>query len=128
MWFDEITAVYKGTETCRKYMDYNLKFQSWFNEKYGPKKSVEECHAREFVGIYIEQGKSTKIVIAALKFRFKECEKKRFSFKGLNKQSEHKRPHKAFSKVELENIFVRLEKFPEIHLACRLLYDLAGRS
>lgn len=26
LWFDEIESVYKGTETARKYRDYNLKF------------------------------------------------------------------------------------------------------
>jgi len=109
-------------------MDYNMKFQEWFNGKYNKKKPIEECHAREFVGTYINQGKATKILISALKFRFKECEKKRFSFKGLNKKSENKRPHKAFSKDELQNIFEKLKKFPAVELGCRLLYDLAGRS
>jgi hypothetical protein len=67
------------------------------------------------------------MLIAALKFRFNECEKRKFSFKGLLKQSEKKRPHKVLSKEDLLNIDERLGKATEVKLACRLLYDLAGR-
>ena len=128
MWFNEIESIYKGTETARKYKDYNLKFQAWFNKNHGAKKTIQESHLREFVGIYIAEGKSTKMLIGALKFRFNECEKKKFSFKGLNKKSETKSPHKAFTQKELQVIFAKLSKFPEVELACCLLYDMAGRS
>ena len=114
LWYDEIDALYKGTETARKYRDYNLKFQSWFSEKYGLKAVVEERHAREFVTLYITAGKSTKILISALKFRFNECEKSRFSFKGLNKKSETQKPHQAISREQLQVIFDQLKKYPEI--------------
>lgn len=67
------------------------------------------------------------MLVAALKFRFKQCEKKNFSFKRLAQASEGKRPHKAFSAEELQRIYERSADNLEMSVALHLLYDLGGR-
>jgi hypothetical protein len=47
-------------------------------------------------------GKSTRMLIAALRFRFNECEGNDYSFKRLGRDSTKKRPHKALTVEELQ--------------------------
>lgn len=120
--------MYQGTETEAKYLQYNKKFQAWFDDKYGSKEEVQEVHARDFVSEYVSTGKDSNMVIAALRFRFNFCEKKEFSFKGLRKGSKSKKPHKVISSVELGQIFKASQKDLGICVAFHLLYDLAARA
>lgn len=80
-----------------EYRRYNTQFQKWFDRTYG-KTKVLEYHVREYVQSYIDGGKNTSVLIAALKFRFNECENKAFSFKHLNKPSDIPHSHKAMSR------------------------------
>lgn len=41
--------MYNGTETARKYKDYNERFQLWFDNQYGSKKEIAEEAVREFI-------------------------------------------------------------------------------
>lgn len=94
LWFTEIKMRYKGTTTEVEYIRYNNAFQSWFARKYG-KNAITEAAIREYIFTYIEAGKNTGPLISALSFRFNECEKMNLSFKGLVKESEHKKGHKV---------------------------------
>lgn len=67
------------------------------------------------------------MLVAALKFRFKQCEKQQFSFKRLARFSKSKRPHKAISAIEMEAMFERSRPKLEMNVAIHLLYDLGGR-
>ncbi len=60
--------MYKDTATESEYLRYNNKFQKWFNQNYGAKKDILEEHARDFVSQYVEDGKDSNVVIAALQF------------------------------------------------------------
>lgn len=66
-------------------MSYNKRFIEWHREKNG-KKNVEEDDVRDFIfSHFIQQGKKTSVVIAAMNFRFNYCEKKGFNYKGMNR-------------------------------------------
>ena len=67
------------------------------------------------------------MLVAALKFRFNECEKKSFSFKGLIKASENSKNHHYLSPSTRQLIDDSLVDNLEIRLACRILYDLGAR-
>lgn len=75
LWFREVDIVHKGSKTGKEYTRYNNGFQKWFDFNYG-KQEITESHAREYVGTYIAGGKSTQVLIAALSFRFGDCEKR----------------------------------------------------
>ncbi|CDW82327.1 integrase family protein [Stylonychia lemnae] len=126
LWYKEIEAMYKNTSTGSEYMRYNKQFQKWFVKNYGKTKILER-HAREYVSIFIEEGKSTQTLIAALKFRFNYCERLGFNFKGLLKQSESLNTHKFLSAEDRQSIDQSLSNNLSMQVACRLLYDLAAR-
>jgi hypothetical protein len=44
-----------------------------------------------------------------LKYRFNECENRKFSFKGLAKETENPKPHLAMSGEKLASVFRALE-------------------
>lgn len=67
------------------------------------------------------------MLVAALKFRFNQCEKKKFNFKRLATSSKKKKPHKAISAEALQDIFKRSRINLEMTVALHLLYDLGGR-
>lgn len=67
------------------------------------------------------------MLIAALKFRFNFCEKKKFTFKRLIKESKKKNPHKVIAPADLDAIFTKSKKNLEICVAFHLMYDLAAR-
>jgi hypothetical protein len=67
------------------------------------------------------------MLVAALKFRFKQCEKKDFTFRRLATDSKEKRPHKAITEKELHDIYARSANNLEMSIALHLLYDLGGR-
>ena len=74
------------------------------------------------------EGVSTKLVVAALKYRYVAFEKRNLDFKGLAEGSKNKRPHKYIPLEQRERIDRKLVKNIKMRLACRLLYDLAARS
>ena len=82
---------------------------------------------REFIFQEGKKGKDTHMLVAALKFRFKQCEKKRFTFKRLAADSKDKKPHKAIAAKELQEIYARSAGNLEMNVAIHLLYDLGGR-
>ena len=120
--------MYKDTATEPEYMRYNKKFQDWFNKEYGSKTKIEEDHVRDFVSEYVKAGQDSNIVIAALSFRFNFCEKRRFNFKGLRKQSKSPKPHKVMGHAELAQIFESSKTSIDMCTALHLLYDLAARA
>jgi hypothetical protein len=67
------------------------------------------------------------MLVAALKFRFNQCEKKEFNFRRLARNSKSKRPHQAISAAELESIFDKSADNLEMNVALHLLYDLGCR-
>lgn len=100
--------MYADSETKPQYINYNRRFQEWFNSKYNKKKTtVSEKDVREYVSGFVKEGKDTHTLIAALMFRFNYCEKNTFSFKGLSKKSKRKRPHKVITKEKLKKIFIQ---------------------
>jgi predicted metal-dependent hydrolase len=60
---------------------------------------------REFIFQEGNKGKDTHMLVSALKFRFSQCEKKKFNFKRLAASSQMKKPHRAITAAELEDIF-----------------------
>lgn len=96
IWYKEVEHLYKDTSTATEYMRYNQGFQRWFDKRHG-KAKILQAHVRDYVKEFLDQGKSTQVLISALKFRFNECEKRNFSFKGLNKSSEHSKAHKILA-------------------------------
>lgn len=82
---------------------------------------------REFIFFEGNKGKDTHMLVAALKFRFNQCEKKEFNFKRLATGSKEKRPHKIISAEELQDIFQRSKVNLEMNVALHLLYDFGGR-
>lgn len=76
LWNKQAEILYKGKSTKGEYIRYNKHFINWFNKQYNKNKEITEEIVREFVlKEYIEPGKSTNALIAALKFRFNQCEK-----------------------------------------------------
>jgi hypothetical protein len=67
------------------------------------------------------------MLVAALKFRFNQCEKKDFAFKRLASSSKKKRPHRAITNEGLQDIYTRSADNLEMNVAIHLLYDLGGR-
>lgn len=67
------------------------------------------------------------MLVAALKFRFNQCEKNKFNFKRLATSSKTKKPHKAISAEELRDIFKRSRINLEMAVALHLLYDFGSR-
>lgn len=67
------------------------------------------------------------MLIAALKFRFNECEKKGFSFRNLNKPTEAPKPHSIIPTATRNFIDTSLQHKLSMRIACRLLYELAAR-
>jgi hypothetical protein len=53
-----------------------------------------------------------------LKFRFIDCEKKNFSFKGLKKASEKLKAHKVVSETLRKEIDCKLKDNLEMRVAC----------
>lgn len=66
-------------------------------------------------------------MIAALKFRFNECESRGFSFKRLAKASKNKRPHRSIPLEELEELEEKSKSHPKYNLGWRMLLDLGCR-
>ncbi len=119
--------MFKDSATQNKYMKYNEKFEEWFSQKNGKKAAVNESSLRDFVATYIDRGKDTHMLIAALSFRFKFCEKMKLSFRGLRKKSAKQKPHRVIPKEHLADIFQRTEATLDVCAAFHLLYDLAAR-
>lgn len=67
------------------------------------------------------------MIISALKYRFNECEKRNFSFKKLNKNTEQAKPHAIIPTAARKQIDDDLQSNPLMRIACRLLYELAAR-
>jgi hypothetical protein len=67
------------------------------------------------------------MAIAALKFRFNFCEKRRFDFSRLKKESNNKKPHRCLSAGELEELDVKSIKYPLYRLGWHIMLDLAAR-
>lgn len=76
---------------------------------------------------YIDSGRSTGMLISALKFRFNECEKRGFSFRQLNKPSEQAKPHNIIPTAMRTHIDQALHDDISMRIACRMLYELAAR-
>jgi hypothetical protein len=89
----EAEKIYHGNATGKEYTRYNNNFITWHKERYGGKRELEE-HIREYVGL---QAGDTKVLVAALKFRFTYCEKRDIDFSRLRKNSAAKRPHKCLT-------------------------------
>lgn len=83
IWHKELRTSSHSESTKANYKQYNNKFIVWMNERYGAGTTVEEENVREFIQEYALNGLNTMVVVAALKFRFNECEKRDFSFKRL---------------------------------------------
>ena len=123
-----MVGIYRGNATGKEYARYNNSFIEWHAIKYG-KKTAAESSVREFIQEHAAAGKSTKMMVAALKFRFNYCEKRGFDFSRLIKEAapDRKKPHQALGKKELTAIFNRLKPYPLMRTACMILYDLAAR-
>ena len=67
------------------------------------------------------------MAIAALKFRFNYCEKKRFDFSRLKKESNDKKPHRCLHKEELEELDKKSVRYPLYRLGWHIMLDLACR-
>jgi hypothetical protein len=67
------------------------------------------------------------MLVAALRFRFNQCEKKEFDFKRLARNSQSRQPHKAVTTQELQDIYARSADNLEMNVAIHLLYDFGGR-
>jgi hypothetical protein len=88
-----VKALYHGNATGIEYTRYGNNFIKWHKEKYGGMRELEE-HIREYIGL---QEGDTKVLVAALKFRFNYCEKRDIDFTRLRKSSAAKRPHKCLT-------------------------------
>jgi hypothetical protein len=77
-----VKAIYKGNSTGIEYYRYNNLFNIWHGKIYGAGGEIEEEHMRKYVQ---EQPGDTRMLVAALTFRFKFCEKREFDFKRLNR-------------------------------------------
>lgn len=82
---------------------------------------------RKYVNDHHAAGKSTKVLTAALIFRLDFCENRNFDFKRLAKGSENKRPHKAITNEELNDLYLKLKPYPRMNVACRILLDMGAR-
>jgi hypothetical protein len=61
----------------------NKQFNSWFAKNYKNKDTVEQEHIEEYINSFIQAGKSTNIIVAALKMQFETVLGKHFNWKGL---------------------------------------------
>jgi hypothetical protein len=73
------------------------------------------------------EGKSTKMLVAALKFRFNFCEKRDFDFKRLIKASETKHLHRVLSQDEIKTLDIATKNYHLYRLGWHIMYDLACR-
>lgn len=97
------------------------------NEYHGVGTQIEEEHVRRFVQEHSNEGKSTGVMVAALRFRFNTCEKRGFDFKRLVKDSSSKKDHRCLSEEELENLDKVSIQYPQYRVGWHLMYDLACR-
>ena len=76
----------------------------------------------EYLGIVLNEGKSTREMVFAFKDKFPHFS---LNWKILAKESTRKNPHHELSTEQLEKCFGH--KDIDVGLACRMLYDLAAR-
>jgi hypothetical protein len=79
-----VKAIYKGSATEGEYTRYNNLFHVWHNEIAGAGSEIEEDEVRKYIQL---QAGDTRMLVAALKFRFNFCEKRDFDFKKLIKST-----------------------------------------
>lgn len=99
-------------------------------EKWLGKRTVNQNTIETFVEELNAKGNSTKLVIAALKYKYVRMMKMPLDFKDLAEESKHKKPHIAVSGDDRQCLDDLLKKPRDLkwRVACRLLYDLGFRS
>ena len=93
---DKVKAKCKTEATRTEYVRINRDFNNWFDKNYPSVDTVEQEHIEEYVALYTKEGKSTYIVVSALKVQFEKILRKGFNWSGLAQGSEHKHEHKAW--------------------------------
>lgn len=73
------------------------------------------------------EGISTKVIVAALKYRYNTVGKHTFEFKGLAEPSKNPKPHHPVPIGQRSNIDQMFAQDIKTRLACKLLYDLGAR-
>jgi len=127
LWYDEIIAIHGKTSTGNEYTRYNNLLQVWHNREYGKNVEITETAVRKYVQQQSLAGKSTQVLVAALRFRFMYCEQRSFDLSKLIKESAQPNKHRYLKKEERESVFMRMADSPLMQLSCRLLFDLGAR-
>ena len=118
----------KSPKTFDSYKRYNINFQEWVNKTHGKRVPVTQKHIEDFLGLMNDQGKSTREIVAALKFRFRVIEnKQQFNWEMLAKKSQHPNEHQPWPKKMLLELFERA-KDPALRIMLTLLYELGARK
>lgn len=99
------------------------RFEKWIGAR-----PIDQEFLEQFLEEINAQGKSTKQIAAALKYRYVKVGKLPLDFTDLAEASKNQKPHQYLPQAVRTDIDQQLVKKPKMRLACRLLYDLAARS
>lgn len=93
------------------------------------KRTVSQDTVEAFIEELNEQGKSSKLPVAALKYKYVRVMKMSLDMRDLAEGSKNKKPHIPVSEETRQRIDDLLLKPRDLkwRIACRLLYDLGGR-
>ena len=112
--------VVTGTETNKKYQQIQKKFYAWLQSVRGienPIPSAEDIHGY-ITGLY--KNKQTRVIVAALKKLYGDLP---VDWNSLSWDSSEPSPHHVLTSSQLKKCFTD----DDLGLACRLLYEVAGR-
>ena len=91
-------------------------------------KEATEKYVSAYLAEKVTSGIATTQIYAALSARFNTIENKSWSFKGLNKNSNFKNPHHAWTFNEMQSFFKLIKcKRIDMIVAVHVLWDMAGR-
>lgn len=120
--------------TAANYSSSLLRFERWLKEK--GFSEVDDEVVAEYITEYqfgTEENpknaaqSSVKAQVNAIAFKFLVVEGRTDIAMPYIAIKEMRNPHKAFSKVELDQVFAFAAKSSKMELLCLMLYDMAGR-
>ena len=88
-------------------------FEEWLGVRHINQELLEE-----YIETINSQGKSSKQLVAALKYRYVTFGKLSLEFKGLAEQSKKKKPHKYIPAAQRDHIDQQLKGNTKMRLAC----------
>lgn len=113
---DRVKVRCKSEATADEYVRINKDFNRWFDRQHKGVDTVLQEHIENYVKQYLDEGKSTHIVVAALKMQFKKVMGKDFNWYGLARDSQVKHEHRSWPVEEINRWISEAEDHPVYQL------------